>query len=144
VHVRLPLPWIEHQFMFNSFVIEDAEQARLIAAMKLPQLFCDPARCKVLPLPDGRSGGAAETVSLWPRANDWQPWQPRAWPRSWSVRGPWTASGSGSTRPSNITSAPPRAVGGAIKAFVHDPREAIREVARVSEESTAAAARRPG
>jgi hypothetical protein len=36
--------------MFNSFVIADEEQARLIAAMKLPQLFCDPTRCKVPPL----------------------------------------------------------------------------------------------
>ena len=27
VHVRLPVPWIEHQFMFNSFVIADDEQA---------------------------------------------------------------------------------------------------------------------
>jgi hypothetical protein len=51
VHVRLPVPWMDHHFMFSSFVIADEEQARLIAAMKLPQLFCDPARCKVPPLP---------------------------------------------------------------------------------------------
>ncbi len=51
VHVRLPVPWLEHQFLFNSFVIADEEQARLIAAMKLPQLFCNPQRCKVQPLP---------------------------------------------------------------------------------------------
>ena len=51
VHVRLPVSWVKHQFMFSSFVIENEEQARLIAAMKLPQLFCDPARCKVPPRP---------------------------------------------------------------------------------------------
>ena len=49
VHVRLPVPWMEHEFMFSSFVIADEEQARLIAAMHLPQLFCDPTRCKVPP-----------------------------------------------------------------------------------------------
>ena len=37
--------------MFNSFVIADEDQARLIAAMNLPQLFCNPTRCKVPPLP---------------------------------------------------------------------------------------------
>jgi len=51
VHVRLPVSWVKHQFMFSSFVIENEEQVRLIAAMKLPQLFCDPARCKVPPRP---------------------------------------------------------------------------------------------
>ena len=70
VHVRLPVPWMDHQFMFNSFVIADEEQARLIAAMKLPQLFCDPARCKVAPLPqraaDAPAGreGEAEKAQL--------------------------------------------------------------------------------
>jgi hypothetical protein len=42
VHVRLPLQWMEHQFMFNSFVIADEDQARQIAAMNLPQIYCDP------------------------------------------------------------------------------------------------------
>ncbi len=51
VHVRLPVPWTEHPFLFNSFVIEDAEQARLIAALQLPQVFCDPTRCKTPPRP---------------------------------------------------------------------------------------------
>lgn len=47
VHVRLPVPWLEHQFVFSSFVIADEEQARMIAAMNLPQIFCDPKRCRV-------------------------------------------------------------------------------------------------
>lgn len=51
VHVRLPIPWMEHQFLFSSFVIADEEQVRLIAAMRLPELFCDPRRCRVAPLP---------------------------------------------------------------------------------------------
>ncbi len=51
VHVRLPLPWLEHQFLLSSFVIENEDQARQIAALNLPQIFCDLARCKVPPLP---------------------------------------------------------------------------------------------
>ena len=51
VHVRLPVPWMEHQFMFNSFVIADEDQVRQIAALNLPQIFCDLASCKVPPLP---------------------------------------------------------------------------------------------
>lgn len=51
VHVRLPIPWMAHQFLFSSFVIADEEQVRLIAAMQLPELFCDPRRCRVEPLP---------------------------------------------------------------------------------------------
>ena len=51
VHVRLPLQWMEHQFMFNSFVIADEDQARQIAAMNLPDIFCDLASCRVPPLP---------------------------------------------------------------------------------------------
>ena len=34
VHVRLPVSWMEHQFMFNSFVIADEDQARQIADRK--------------------------------------------------------------------------------------------------------------
>ncbi|MBL8392471.1 MAG: DUF3391 domain-containing protein [Candidatus Accumulibacter sp.] len=51
VHVRLPVPWMEHQFLFSSFVIADEEQVRLIAAMRLPELYCDLRRCRVAPLP---------------------------------------------------------------------------------------------
>mgnify|MGYP000647981263 CR=1 FL=1 len=51
VHVRLPISWMEHQFMFNSFVIADEDQARQIAALHLPQIFCDLASCRVPPLP---------------------------------------------------------------------------------------------
>lgn len=51
VHVRLPVPWMEHQFMFNSFVIADEAQAAQIAALNLPLIYCELARCRVPPLP---------------------------------------------------------------------------------------------
>ncbi len=50
VHVRLPVSWMEHQFMFSSFVIKDEEQIKQIQALNLPQILCDPDRCKVPPL----------------------------------------------------------------------------------------------
>jgi HD-GYP domain-containing protein (c-di-GMP phosphodiesterase class II) len=51
VHVRLSVAWTDHPFMFNAFVISSEEQVQLIAAMNLPDLFCDLTRCKVPPLP---------------------------------------------------------------------------------------------
>lgn len=51
VHVRLPLSWMEHEFLFNSFVIADEDQAKRIAAMNLPSLFSDVKLSKVPPLP---------------------------------------------------------------------------------------------
>lgn len=53
VHVRLPVHWLDHQFLFNSFVIETDEQVREIAEMKLPTIYCDVSRCRVPPLPPG-------------------------------------------------------------------------------------------
>ena len=55
VHVRLPGSWLEHQFVFNSFVIADEDQIRQINALNLPQIFCDLKRCKVPPLPKQQS-----------------------------------------------------------------------------------------
>ena len=54
VHVRLPIPWMEHHFMLSSFVIANEDQARQIAAMNLPDLFCDLTRCKIPPLPESK------------------------------------------------------------------------------------------
>lgn len=51
VHVRIPGSWLTHGFLFNSFVITDEAQIRQIAALKLPKIYCDPARCKLEPLP---------------------------------------------------------------------------------------------
>ncbi len=123
--------------MFSSFVIADAEQVRLIAAMKLPQLFCDPARCKVLPLPrqaaaapvDSESVAESERLAALAAARLAEKLERSRATDSLRKR-------LDKAQQHYLGAA--RAVGSAIKAFVHDPREAIREVARVSEESTAA------
>ncbi|MCB1965287.1 HD-GYP domain-containing protein [Accumulibacter sp.] len=145
VHVRLPIPWIEHQFMFNSFVIADEEQAQLIAAMKLPQLFCDPARCTLPPLPPGQAvqagaaqadataaaGRTAEEARLAAlAARHMAEKRERARVMS-ELRGRLDKA-----QQHYLGSA--RTVGGAIKGFATSPRESIKQVAEVSEKSTAA------
>lgn len=151
VHVRLPIPWIAHQFMFNSFVIADEEQAQLIAAMKLPQLFCDPTRCTVAPLPAaqpapasttpstaavdaGDSGDAKEEARLAALAS-------LAAARMAEKRSRASVMNELRGRLDKAQQhylGAARAVGSAIKGFSSNPREAIRQVATVSEESTAA------
>ncbi|CAD5371999.1 Metal dependent phosphohydrolase [Rubrivivax sp. A210] len=50
VHVRIPLGWLEHPFLYGSFVVTTDEQVRQIAALNLPQIYCDPSRCTSPPL----------------------------------------------------------------------------------------------
>src|ERR1035437_7488691 len=54
VHIRLPSSWTDHSFLFNSFIISSEAQVKEIAALNLPQLFCDITKCKVPPFPKGR------------------------------------------------------------------------------------------
>ncbi|MFO1414919.1 MAG: DUF3391 domain-containing protein [Burkholderiales bacterium] len=55
VHVRIPLPWMAHHFLLSSFVIENDDQVRQLAALGLPDLLCDVTRCRVPPLPRAQS-----------------------------------------------------------------------------------------
>lgn len=140
VHVRLPIPWIEHQFMFNSFVIADDEQARLIAAMQLPQIFCDPTRCRIPPLPR-EALAAAETVDAAANAAE------KA--RLAAVAAARMAEKQQRSRvmdqlrerlektQQHFVGAA-KAVGGAIRHFTVNPREAVKQIGKVSEDSTAA------
>ncbi len=137
VHVRLPVPWVEHQFMFNSFVIADEEQARLIAAMKLPQLFCDPTRCKVPPLlrqeqqQDADPGLAAEKDRLAALAARRMA-EKRERAQVMSV----LRERLDKAQQHYISSA--REVSGAIQGFLAHPREAVERVAKVSKDTTTA------
>jgi len=137
VHVRLPIPWTEHEFMFNSFVIADEDQARQIAAMNLPQLYCDPARCKVPPLPKAPRAAppdpasAAETARLAAlRAVQMAEKMERAKVMS-ELRGRLDVA-------QKHYAGAAKAVGSAIKSFDAHPEESVRQVTEVSEQSTAA------
>ncbi|MCB1943393.1 MAG: DUF3391 domain-containing protein [Candidatus Accumulibacter sp.] len=146
VHVRLPIPWIEHQFMFNSFVIADDEQARLIAAMRLPQLFCDPTRCTV-PLPPSQAAASAGPDD--DRGADREAERAAEKERLAALAAARMAEKQERSRVMSELRGrldkaqqhylgAARAVGGAIRDFARNPRESIKQVAQVSEESTAA------
>jgi HD-GYP domain-containing protein (c-di-GMP phosphodiesterase class II) len=137
VHVRLPVPWMDHHFMFSSFVIADEEQARLIAAMKLPQLFCDPARCKVPPLPmraasaDPTADGKAEqdeVAALEAAREEARDRRTRMMDalRERLVKAEQHYRGAA------------RTVSRAIRGFSTNPRQSVADLAAVCEESTAA------
>lgn len=63
VHIRLPNSWSDHSFLFNSFVIASVAQIKEIAALNLPQLFCDITKCKIPPLPKGKLPEQPATAS---------------------------------------------------------------------------------
>jgi len=137
VYVRLPVPWAEHPFMFNAFVIADEEQARQVAALKLPQLFCDLARCKVPPLvkPAAESPSdpaavaeAARLATL--RTRQMTEKQARA-----KVMAELRAR-LDKAQKHYVGAA--KAVGSALQDFARNPEESVRQVSEVSLQSTAA------
>ncbi|MBP9805113.1 MAG: DUF3391 domain-containing protein [Candidatus Accumulibacter sp.] len=136
VHVRLPVPWTEHPFLFNSFVIEDAEQARLIAALQLPQLFCDPTRCKTPP----RSSAADPAIAA---AEKTQAAELAALAAARLAEKHARAQVMNRFR-ERLDKAQQhylgaaRTVGGAIKGFSVNPHAAIQQIFEVSEQSTTA------
>lgn len=50
VHVRIPLGWTDHPFLFSSFVVTTDEQVAQLKALGT-KFACDLSRCKVPPLP---------------------------------------------------------------------------------------------
>ena len=137
VHVRLPVPWMEHQFMFNSFVIADEDQVRQIAALHLPQIFCDLANCKVPPLPlpkvvlppDPATQAEIERLAAL-KARQITEKLERAKVMS-------ELRGRLDTAQKHYVGAA-KAVGGAFKSFDQHPEESVMQIAEVSAQSTAA------
>ena len=145
VHVRLPVPWMEHEFMFSSFVIADEEQARLIAAMHLPQLFCDPTRCKVPPLPLRPATSAAEAAVTPEQEAEIARLATLAATHMAQKRERLLAMNElrselrkrlNNTRRYYLGAA--KTVGGALRGFATSAREAMNQFVTVSEESTTA------
>ena len=137
VHVRLTVPWTEHPFMFNAFVITSEEQAQLIAAMHLPELFCDITRCKVPPLPKQalapspdpeKEAAQARMVAL--AAKQMAEKQARSVVMN-ELRGRLDKAQKHYAGAAKV-------LGGAIKNFDLDPKESVRQIAQVSSESTQA------
>lgn len=136
VHVRLPGSWLEHQFVFNSFVIADDDQVRQIAAMNLPQIFCDVSRCKVPPLPKQKVPSPQDQVNEEEKAR-----LAALTAKQMAEKLERTKVISemrdrlDKTQKHYLTSS--KSVGSAVKSFDADPEESIRQIYIVSETSTA-------
>ncbi|MBD0787819.1 HD-GYP domain-containing protein [Vibrio sp. Y2-5] len=50
LHIRLPVKWNEHPFLFNSFKIKDQEQIRLIKHLGIQHVFLNPSQSDTQPL----------------------------------------------------------------------------------------------
>ncbi|MDP2903138.1 MAG: DUF3391 domain-containing protein [Methylovulum sp.] len=137
VHVRLPTSWLEHGFIFNSFVIKSEEQAREIAAMNLPHLFCDVNRSKVPPLPKqqvpaptNQSGDDEQAQLATLKAKMISEKRERAMVMA-KMR-----KRLDKAQDNYIDAA--RSVGSAFKSFASEPKETIRQASDISERSSAA------
>lgn len=64
LHVRLPVKWNEHPFLFNSFKIKDEDQIRMIRHLGIKYVFINPAQSDTQPLPvtEERSSPDVEEV----------------------------------------------------------------------------------
>lgn len=137
VHVRLPVPWLEHHFLFGSFVIADEDQVRQIAALKLQQLFCDLSRCKVPPLPKPQTPAPPVKADEEEKARLAALAARLMAEKLERARVMSELRGRLDKAQKHYGSAT-KAVTGAIKAFDLDPKESVRQVTKVSEDSTAA------
>lgn len=51
LHIRLPVKWNEHPFLFNSFKVKDEDQIRLIRHLGIKHVFMNPDQSDAPPLP---------------------------------------------------------------------------------------------
>jgi len=137
VHVRLPIPWMDHHFMFNSFVIENEEQARQIAAMQLPKLYCDVTRCKIPPLPKPLTPVAADPARAVEEARLASLRAVQMVEKLERTKVMSELRGRLDTAQKHYFGAA-KAVGSAINSFDANPGESVRQVTLVSEQSTTA------
>lgn len=137
VYVRLPVSWLKHEFTFNSFFITDENQARQIAAMNLPQLFCDIKRSKVPPLPKQQASTAP------PPGNE----EEKA--RLSKLKAAVLAEKQERVQIMNVLRKrldkaqdhylnATKSVGSAFKSFRSEPKESVYQISEVSQQSTAA------
>ncbi|KJY86146.1 MULTISPECIES: HD-GYP domain-containing protein [Vibrio] len=69
LHIRLPVKWNEHPFLFNSFKIKDEEQIRLIRHLGIKHVFMNPNQSDTQPLPpstetEKKDDASAEEIDL--------------------------------------------------------------------------------
>ncbi len=52
MYVHLDLPWLDHPFWFNAFLLQNEEQVRELQALGIAQVRWDPSKSRVSPLPE--------------------------------------------------------------------------------------------
>ena len=74
LHIRLPVKWNEHPFLFNSFKIQSVEQIQLIKHLGIQHVFLNLAQSDTSPLPlDSEPQTVAEPTNLDEQADKlWQ------------------------------------------------------------------------
>ncbi|MFM2597259.1 HD-GYP domain-containing protein [Vibrio fortis] len=74
LHIRLPVKWNEHPFLFNSFKIKDEEQVRVIRHLGIKHVYINPNQSDTTPLPveqaaleplDEMSDVSLEAEAMW-------------------------------------------------------------------------------
>jgi HD-GYP domain-containing protein (c-di-GMP phosphodiesterase class II) len=134
VHVRLPVPWMAHHFLFSSFVIADDDQVRQIAALQLPLVLCDVARCRVPPLPKA-APAPAKVEKVDERLAILAAQQMAAKIERTRVM---TALRGRLDKAQQHFGSAAKEAGGAIRSFDAHPAESVTAVTKVSQDSAAA------
>ena len=136
--MRLPVPWLEHQFMFSAFVIADQDQVRQIAALGLKTFYCGPACCCRAPPCPKLAEAPPPTRRVKPKTPAWP--EPARRPDDGK-----TARTEATERAlrGRLDQAQKHYAGaakavGAAKTFDANPEESVRQVSEVSRLSTAA------
>ena len=137
VHVRLPLAWMDHPFLFNSFVIADEDQAREIAAMNLSHVYCDIPRCKLPPLPKPQTPPPRDVAGEEEKARMAALAAKRMAEKLERTRVMGELRGRLDKAQKHYGSAA-KAVGGALQSFDVNPKESVKQVTKVSADSSAA------
>lgn len=63
LHIKLPVKWNEHPFLFNSFKIKSQEQIQLIKHLGIQHVYINPAQSDTQPLPVNTQPEAMEESS---------------------------------------------------------------------------------
>lgn len=63
LHIKLPVKWNEHPFLFNSFKIKSQEQIQLIKHLGIQHVYINPAQSDTQPLPVNTQSEAIEESS---------------------------------------------------------------------------------
>lgn len=63
LHIKLPVKWNEHPFLFNSFKIKSQEQIQLIKHLGIQHVYINPAQSDTQPLPVNTQPEAIEESS---------------------------------------------------------------------------------